>query len=409
MLSRMRRPRMTLGSFRLLLGPLGIFVVAHFVHHLSTAIHVPLMPLIREDLNIDYTRAGALMAAFSIPYGIAQLPTGVLADRLGRRLLMSAGFIAMAGWAVAIGLSQTYWQLLIFLVLLGISGGTYHPTGPTLITQVVPRKDRGGAMGLHLAGGSACFFIAPIFAAQVGQAVGWRGAFLIAAVPTLLAGVFIWWFVRPGRGESASPAAEPGEPAGRVGLWQVLKLAGVFVALGMLAQIVSSSMMSFLTLYMVDKHGLDTALAAMLLSVVYGAGLLSAPFAGALSDKLGRSPVIIGSCVLTPLFVLGLTWVSFGAVFILVLCLLGFSQTARPPVIESLLMDIVPARQRSSILGIYFFLSMETSSVMTPATGWMMDHLGADYAFRLLSFVVLGITLAVALLFIVRRRRPTPT
>jgi MFS family permease len=404
---KLSKPKFSLGTFALLAGPVGLFVVAHFVHHLSTALHTPLMPQIREDLGIDYTKAGVLMSAFSIPYGIAQLPTGLLADRLGRRLVMSAGFVLMAGWAVAVGLSQTFWQLAIFLAFLGVCGGTYHPTGPTLITQVVAKKDRGTAMGLHLAGGSACFFVAPIFAGTIAATVGWRGAFLIVAVPTLLAGLLIWWFVRPGRVEAAVPAAAaPGDPTKRVSWRQILKIAGVFILLGMLAQIVSSSLMSFLTLYMVDKHGLQSSHAAMLLAVVYGAGLVAAPFSGMLSDRLGRAPVIIGSCLLTPLIVLALTATSFGALFIVVLCVMGISQTARPPVIESFLMDIVPASQRASIMGFYFFLSMETSSVMTPATGWLMDNLGADFTFRLLSFIVLGVTLAVVAVMLLRRRTP---
>lgn len=402
MLGRLGRRGASKSGLRLLTGPLGLFMVGHFVHHLSTAIHVPLMPFIRSDLGLGYLGAGVLVSAFSVPYGLAQLPTGLLADRLGRRLVISLGFVAMAAWAVAIGLSQNYWQLAVFLALLGISGGTYHPTAPSLVSQAVSRKERGRALGLHLAGGSASFFAAPIIAGLLASAIGWRGAFLTVAAPTVLAGLLLWYLIRHTRGERT---VLPSESSDRVGLRQVLGQVGVFVGIGVLANTVGTSITSFFTLYLVDKHGLQPAHASMILAVVYGSGLVAAPLGGALSDRLGREPLIIGACLLTPLSVYLLTVTSFGVGFVLITLLLGASLTARSAVIESFLVDRVPAARRSSILGIYFFLSMESSSIMAPATGYLIDQTGADLTFRLLALVVLAATMAVIVAVWWRRKR----
>ena len=393
-------------SLRLIMGPVGLFAVAHFVHHLSTAIHVPLMPFIRSDLGLDYLKAGALISAFSIPYGIAQLPTGVLADRLGQRLVMSLGFVAMAAWAVAIGLSQNYLQLAVLLGLLGICGGTYHPTAPSLISRIVPRRERGQAMGLHLAGGSSSFFIAPIFAGLLAAAVGWRGAFLAVAAPTLLAGLLLWRLVRPVEVARSTVSAGTEE---RVGLRQTMGMVGAFIFIGLLANVVGTSIVSFFSLYLVDKHGLQPTHASMILALVYGSGLIAAPIGGALSDRVGREPLIVVACLLTPLSVLLLTAVPFGLGLLLITALLGVSLTTRSAVIEALMMDRVPPTRRASILGIYFFLSMESSSVLTPGTGYLIDRVGADTTFRLLALVVLAATLLFTARLIWRRgRRPLP-
>jgi len=57
-------------------GMLPIFVLAHFAHHLMTALTVPLLPMIRDEFALDYTRTGFATAAFHLPYGISQLPSG---------------------------------------------------------------------------------------------------------------------------------------------------------------------------------------------------------------------------------------------------------------------------------------------------------------------------------------------
>ena len=74
---------------RLLSGVTWIFVVAHLSHHVITALVVPLLPFIRNDFGLDYTQAGFVISAFSLSYGIAQLPAGWMADRLGPHKLIT--------------------------------------------------------------------------------------------------------------------------------------------------------------------------------------------------------------------------------------------------------------------------------------------------------------------------------
>jgi len=68
-------------------GLLPLFVLAHFGHHLLTALPIPLSPMIRSDFSLDYTFAGLVISAFNLAYGIGQLPGGWLADRFGPRIM----------------------------------------------------------------------------------------------------------------------------------------------------------------------------------------------------------------------------------------------------------------------------------------------------------------------------------
>jgi len=182
-------------------------------------------------------------------------------------------------------------------------------------------------------------------------------------------------------------------------------MVGPFIGIGLLAHVVSISIVSFFPLYLVDKHGLQPAYASMILAVVYGSGLIAAPIGGAISDRFGREPLIIVACLLTPLSVLPLTVAPFGLGFMVITALLGTSLAARSAVIESLLIDRVPPARRASILGFYFFLSMESSSVITPGTGYLIDRIGPDQVFRLLALVVLAATILFAVVLLWRKRR----
>lgn len=386
---------------RVLRGTLGLFLLGHFTHHLVTAIHVPLLPLLRDQFSLDYFRAGLLVSAFSLVYGVAQLPTGWIADRLGRRLLITLGFAGMALAAFAIGLARDFYQVVIFLGLVGLLGGSYHPSAPPLISEAVPQETRGRALGIHLIGGSVGFSLAPLAAGFLASQWTWRGAFMVLAIPTGLTSLLFWRFIRERR-VSASPALAGGEQGSA---WALLRSLGLLVGVAILAQATTTGVNSFLPIYLVDKHGVSPLRAGMFLSLVYGAGLVAAPLGGALSDRVGRKPVILSSALATGLLVYLLTVLPMGVGLMAVFFLLGTAMYARMPVVESLIVDVVPVRQRSSVFGVYYFLVLESSSAVAPGMGFLIDRVGPDRGFLYLAAVVVGVTL-LALPFLLRKKVP---
>src|SRR3989304_1073092 len=128
-------------------GLVPLFVLAHFSHHLIAALLQPLLPLIRDDFKLDYTQAGWVVSAFTLAYGISQLPAGWLADRIGARLLITIGISGVAVAGLLVGLSPTYTIMVISLVVMGILGGGYHPAASPLVSASVDQNKRGRALG----------------------------------------------------------------------------------------------------------------------------------------------------------------------------------------------------------------------------------------------------------------------
>ena len=153
-------------------GMLPLLVLAHAMHHLLTTLLIPLMPMIRNEFLFDYTQSGLLLSVFNLTYGIGQLPSGWIADHIGRRIMITIGIVGVAISGLFIGLSHTYIMLVIFLALMGITGGGYHPSASPVVAATVKPEHRGSALGIHLIGGSTSHFLAPLLGVAIATALG---------------------------------------------------------------------------------------------------------------------------------------------------------------------------------------------------------------------------------------------
>ena len=166
----------------------------------------------------------------------------------------------------------------------------------------------------------------------------------------------------------------------------------------MVMQIHFASVNSYLPLYMVDHHDVSPKWAGIIISLIAGSGIVGAPLGGALSDRFGRKQVILFSfCLAGPMF-FAVTRAPFGIPLLLALVFYGMTMIMRMPSMESLIADVVPVGRRATVLGIYFFLGMETGGIATPIIGRLIDLHGLDPVF---TFLAAGLSLiaASALLF----------
>ena len=144
------------------LTSLPFFILAHAAHHFLTALPQPLLPDMRDEFKLDYTKASLIPMSFAISGATGQLPAGWLADRLGPASLIAVGTIGVAMAGILIGFSKTFLMLILCLLLMGLLSGGYHPAATPLISASVKPQQRGRALGLHLIGGNSAFFVAPI-------------------------------------------------------------------------------------------------------------------------------------------------------------------------------------------------------------------------------------------------------
>ncbi len=142
-------------------------------------------------------------------------------------------------------------------------------------------------------------------------------------------------------------------------------------------------------LFLVDRFGLSKEAAAAFIAIFYSAGLWASLLGGALSDRFGSVPVVLVVCLLTgpAIYLLNFIPSAFGVGCLLFV--LGVCNYVRTPVSETYLVSQTTERNRSTVLGIYYFSTYEGGGVLTPVMGLLMDHHGFNVSFALAGTTVL--------------------
>lgn len=371
-----------------------LFVLAHFSHHLIAALLQPLLPLIRDDFNLDYTQAGWVVSAFTLAYGISQLPAGWLADRIGARLLITIGISGVAVAGLLVGLSSSYTIMVVFLVVMGILGGGYHPAASPLVSASVGERNRGRALGLHQIGGTASFFLTPLIAVGLASLLGsWQGSFISLSILIIIFGL-IFYVLLGRRRDTVQPEHKISDHHPETASTaNHLRRLIPFIIIGVALQVAIFSVISFIPLFAVDQFKASKEVGAALLSLAQFAGLWAGPLGGYLSDRIGRIPVMLTVALVAGPAIYLLNLVSLGWSVYLVLLVMGACQYVGMPVSEAYIISHSPERHRSTILGIYYFASRGGPGLLMPVIGYLIDWFGFGTSFTIVGAALLVVAL----------------
>ena len=162
------------------LVPLLLLICVGAVNYLDRAslsiAHGPIL----FALHLSETQMGALLSAFSLAYGLTQLPSGPLLDRFGARRVLGTG---IALWSAAQVIVRWVASLSGFLTLravLGAGEAPFYPASIKLITDTVDKPHRGRAIAAVNASAMAGQVIAPPLLTALMLGYGWRSMFVIS-------------------------------------------------------------------------------------------------------------------------------------------------------------------------------------------------------------------------------------
>lgn len=169
----------------LILGP--TYAAAHGV--LAKA--AILLPLVGNKFVSSITGAEGLDATILLTLTLALRPIGAflfgrLADRFGRRRVLMIDVASFAGFAFASAFAPNFIVFLVIRGLFGIAMGGEWGVGASLTMETVPPASRGLVSGLLQSGYASGYFLASLAFALLFPLVGWRGLFMVGAVPALL-------------------------------------------------------------------------------------------------------------------------------------------------------------------------------------------------------------------------------
>jgi MFS family permease len=366
----------------------------------------PLFPAIAKDLGLNYRDLGMISASLSLCWGLAAMSAGRLADKFGsKRVLVPAVivFSLMVGFS---GLATGMLSLILLRGLLGLAEGAYQSAGVTATVEASKPSRLGLNVGLQqMAGPLIGMGFCPLFVVWTLKLVpSWHWIFLIVVVPGLIIAALLAKVLRADqpRGQAAAQAAQFS--------WRdVLRCHNM--APGILIQICSLSglviLSAFLPSYLTDYLKLDLdAMGTVLAGLGVGCciGVVALP---ALSDRVGRKPVIVGAllceCIALWVFMsvgahtLGL-FLALAAFALFVAGVIGI--TIGPFAIESVPLEL-GATATGTIVGIGELFGGAVTPVLT---GGVAVHAGIAVIVKIALGIAL-VGLIVAVLWIKEPRR----
>ena len=377
---------LSLGRVRFFM--LGLVALAVLINYLDRAVLGIAAPLIQAEFALSPVLMGVAFSAFSWSYFAAQIPSGILLDRFGVRLVYR---LALIGWSLATllhALARGFVSLLGLRIALGLTEAPCFPANSNIVAAWFPRAERARAIGVYTSAEYVGLgFLTPLLFLIV-DAWGWRALFVVAGGMGLLLAV-VWWrryrdphecqelsdqernFIVVGGGTVERPPAEKFSGAVVRALFRDRQMWGLCI--GQFS--VYSTFVFFLTwfpTYLATERRMPWITVGFFTAVPYVAGFFGILFAGFLSDALLRRgysldtsrklPVIMGLILASTIIVAN--YVESDAAVMAILSLSFFAQ-AMSSSGWSVISEVAPPAHIGLIGGL-FSASANLSGIVTP-------------------------------------------
>jgi MFS family permease len=159
------------------------------VNNLNDGMAWGLFPLVFAAANMSLDRVGTLAAIYPATWGMAQLATGALSDRVGRKWLIATGMWMQALAIAVVSLSITFIGFATGAALLGLGTAMVYPTLLAAIGDVARPSWRASAVGVYRLWRDLGYAVGALVAGVAADAIGLSGAMWLVAAITLISGV----------------------------------------------------------------------------------------------------------------------------------------------------------------------------------------------------------------------------
>ncbi len=377
-----------------------------FLTDASSEIIYPLLPVFLSTvLGAGASAIGLIEGAAESTAAMLKLASGWWSDRVKKRKpLVVMGYLLASVARPLVGLAQAPWQVMAVRLTDRVGKGIRTSPRDALLADSADPSVRGRAFGFHRAADHAGAVVGPLAAFVMLQWLGlpMRRVFLLAAVPAAAAMVALAFVREQPHPTHASGGAAPA-PGAAVGTADGA-LGGRFTAyLAVLLVFTLGNSTDAFLLLRASQLGVTAALIPVLWAALHVVKSASSTPGGALSDRLGRKPLIVAGWLVYAAVYFGFgrataTWHAW-ALFAAYGVYFGLTEGVE----KALVADLVPATRRGAAYGWY---NLAIGLGALPASvlfGAIWDKAGAPAAFGF-GALMAGVA-AVALMAVVPGRR----
>jgi MFS family permease len=382
---------------------IGIVSIAHFVSHVYIMLLPPIFLLVKDHFGVGYTEIALALTAYNVMSALLQTPAGFLVDRIGARIMLTAGLI-LSGIAICISaLVPGYWAFLIGYALLGVANTVYHPADYSILSATIDGKRMGKAFSIHTFAGYLGSGVTPAMVIAAVAIWGWNGGFLVAAVLSFAAALLLMvtGSVLPRAPRRTAAARTGGADAG----WKLLLSGPIlrnllfFFCLAM----ANGGIQTFAVVSLGAIHGTSPEVANIGLSgflLFSAAGVL---LGGIIADRTAhheRVAAVGFACTSTMAVLLG--WVDMpAAILIFVMSAGGLLNGMIQPSRDMMVRAVTPPGSFGKVFG-FVTTGFNLGGMVAPLTyAWLMDH-GRPQVI----YIIVVVFILLALVTCMTRRKP---
>ena len=164
---------------------------AGLVNNLNDGMAWGLFPLVFAAAGLTLAEVGTLAAIYPATWGLLQLGTGALSDRIGRKWLIVAGMWIQAGGIAVVVRSATFGGFALGAALLGAGTAMVYPTFLAAIGDVARPSWRASAVGVYRLWRDAGYAVGAVLAGVIADVLGVDVAMDVVAVLTFASGALV--------------------------------------------------------------------------------------------------------------------------------------------------------------------------------------------------------------------------
>lgn len=376
--------------------------LGHTIDHMLPLIFPTVVIAMAPEFGMTYGELLTLSLGGFIAFGAGSLPAGWLADHWSRRGMMAIFFLGIGASAILAGFARDPLEIAATLTLIGLFAAIYHPVGIAMLVK--GQVNVGRVLGVNGVYGNLGIAFAALSAGALAHAFGWRAAFIVPGIITILIGIAYLVMVR----DDQPLAAGGGRAKPTVDVERTVLIRAFSIML--IAAVCGGTLFNATTIAMPKvfderlKALTDTTLGiGIIVAFVYAFAAMAQLVVGFFIDRKPIRHVFIPVVALqVPLVFLAgtaenyaLLAVAFGMMFFV------FGQI---PINDAMIAYYTNDAWRARIYAVKYVISFTVSASAVQLVAWMHQSTGNFHRLFLVLTLVAAISACAALFFPATRR-----
>jgi MFS family permease len=351
---------------------IGFVNAAHFIDHYAMLIFAAAVLVMGPAMDMTYSELLPYATPGFIAFGAGSLVTGWLGDRWSRRHMMVIYFLGIGASMIAVGLVQTPVQLGAALLSVGLFASIYHPVGTAMIVSYADRLGR--EMGINGLWGNLGVASSALITGVVGQYLGWRWAFVMPGIVTILTGVaFARMIVHEDRSGFKQAMAQA--RVAKKDMWRViLSLLIVVIAISTTFNAITVALPKLFAERLSDITK-SPALLGVIAACVYVFGAMTQYTIGQMIDRYSLKSVCLPlSFVLAPFLYFAATMSNVSLIVVAIGIIMGlFGQIT---VNDAMVGKYTSEEWRSRAFAVRYFVGFTAAGASVGLVAWLYEQGG---------------------------------